>query len=276
MKIYKVKDILKKLEYCIENNIPFSHIRFGDGGLKYISAILNGDYKSLKIILEKEGMPSERAVEIMELWGYYARQADFIDSAQVYMDGTFWPRVKGETKDISEGTSQKLITWKKYYSAAEIDNENYCNPESNYLMTLRSPYHQRNLLDVMKDRKVCIISARPGILETLRSYGYNVSLVPIVKQFESHYERCFKNVVYQIRENARKYDFWLVAAGELGRVYSGLIKECGGRTVDIGFVIEFWMGWELHPRLGMFLKRHPDNYLETKLTRSGKIFERYI
>ena len=276
MKIYKVKEILDKLENCIENDIPFSHIRFGDGGLKYMAAILDGDIKNLKIILNKEGMPAERIVDILELWGYYARQADFVDTPQVYMDGYFWPRIKGKTKDISEGTSHKLITWKDYYSRCEIDNENYCNPESNYLMTLTSPYHKRNLLDVMKDRKVCIITARPGIKATLQEFGYNVDIIQIVKQYEDHYKRCFTDTIYQIRERASNYDFWLVAAGELGRLYSGVIKEYGGRTIDIGFVIEFWMGWDLHPRLEVFMERNPDNYLEALLTKRGQIFARYI
>lgn len=276
MKIYKVKHILKKLEHCIENDLPFSHIRFGDGGLKYMAAVLDGDLDGLSIILNKEGMPPERVVEILELWGYYARQADFIDSAQVYVDGYFWPRIKGKTKDISEETSKKLITWERYYDRCEIDNENYCNPESNYLMTLRSSHHKRNILDVMKDRRVCIITARPGIKETLRSFGYNVDTLQIVKQYENHYEKCFTEIVYQIRERAKDYDFWLVAAGELGRIYSGAIKENGGRTIDIGFVIEFWMGWKLHPRLSAFIERNPENYLETVLTKNGKVFERYI
>ena len=276
MKVYKVKHILNKLEDCIERDIPFSHIRFGDGGLKYMAAVLIGDNKSLWDIVRKEGMPIERSVEILELWGYYARQADFIDSPQVYIDGFFWPRIKSEDKRISEGTARKLITWKEYYSRSEIDNENYCNPESNYLMTIRFAKNRKNILDLMKGRKVCIITARPGIKETLKTFGYNVDVIQIVRQYEDHYKRSFKDTVYEIRERADKYDFWLIAAGELGRIYSGLIKEHGGRTIDIGFIIEFWLGWDLHPRLEMFLERNPDNYLETKLTPKGKVFARYI
>jgi hypothetical protein len=276
MKIYKVKEILKKLEYCIEKDIPFSHIRFGDGGLKYMAAVMDGDFEELNIILEKEGMPYNRTVEILELWGYYARQADFIDTPQVYIDGLFWPRIKGKTKDISNETSKKLLTWKDYYSRSEIDNENYCNPESNYLMTTRLFDHKKNLLDVMKGKKICIISARPAIEKLLRNKGYDVDLIQIVRQYEGHYDKSFKGVIYRIREEAQKYDFWLVAAGELGRIYSGLIKEHGGRTIDIGFVIEFWLGYDLHPRLEAFLKRNPDNPLETILTKKGKIFRGHI
>jgi hypothetical protein len=276
MKVYKVKDILYKLENCIENDIPFSHMRFGDGGLKYMASVLNFDTKSLYEIVKKEGMPYEKSIEILELWGFYARQADFIDTPQVYSDGFFWPRIKGPNKLISEETTRKLVTWKDLYDRCEIDNESYCNPESNYLMTIRFSKNRKNILDLMKGRKVCIITARPGIKETLRVFGYDVDIVPIVRQYENHYQRCFKDVIYQIRENAKKYDFWLTAAGEIGRIYSGVIKQYGGRTIDIGFVIEFWMGWDLHPRLEVFMKRNPKNHLETKLTQQGKLFARYI
>ena len=68
----------------------------------------------------------------------------------------------------------------------------------------------------------------------------------------------------------------MTAGGELGRIYSGLIKEHGGRTIDIGFVIEFWIGHDLHPRLNPFLIRNPDNCLETILNDKGKAFRRYL
>lgn len=276
MKIYRVKEILSKLETCITNDEPFSHIRFGDGGLKYMSAVLRGDVKSLNEILRKEGMPHDRIIEIFELWGYYARQADFIDTPQVYLDGYFWPREKGGGRKISDGTTRKLIGWKDLYNRSEIDNESYCNPESNYLMTTRLRKDTKTILDLMKDRKVCIITARPGIKETLKAYGYNIDTIQIVRQYENQYKRSFENVVFQVREYADKYDFWLTAAGELGRIYSGLIKEHGGRTIDIGFIIEFWLGFSIHPRLEPFLMRNPDNYLETILHNKGKLFQRYI
>ena len=276
MKTYKVGEILSKLENCIENNISFSHIRFGDGGLKYMDAILKGNSLNLYKILKKEGMPYNRILLILELWGYYARQADFIDSPQVYFDGHFWPRIRSNERRISDSTHKKLITWKDLYSRCEIDNENYCNPESNYLMTLRFDKKKKNILDLMKDRKVCIITARPGIKETLNAFGYDVDIIQIVGQYENQYKRSFKDVVYQISEYANKYDFWLTAAGELGRIYSGLIKEHGGRTIDIGFIVEFWLGYDLHPRLQSFLIRSPNNYLETILYDKGKLFKKHI
>jgi len=221
-------------------------------------------------------MPHNRILEILDLWGYYARQADYIDSPQVYYDGYFWPRVNKGSREISKATDKKMITWRDLYSRCEIDNESYCNPESNYLMTIRFRKKRKNILDLMEGRKVCIITAKPEIKEQLIDVGYDIDIVPIVGQYENQYKYSFNNVVSRIQETATKYDFWLTAAGELGRIYSGIIKECGGRTIDIGFIIEFWFGEELHPRLAPFIKRNPKNYLETKLHDKGKLFARYI
>jgi len=276
MKIYRVKDILEKLEYCIRHDLPFSHIRFGDGGLKYMHSILYKDLKQLDIIVEKEGIPEDSVVEVLELWGYYARKADFIDCPEVYFNKDFWPRIKKVDKPINKGTKDKLYNWKKYYYNCEIDNESYCNPESNFLMTLRLAKNRPNILDVMRNKKICIITAKPGIKNALRAYNHYVDIVPIAGHYGNQYRKSFNDVVKNIKENARGYDFWLVAAGELGRIYSGLIKEYGGRTIDIGFVIEFWLGEELHERFEPFMKRSRDHFLETILITGGIPFKGYI
>jgi len=61
--IYKVGEILNKLEYCICNKKPFSHIRFGDGGIKFLHAILFNDHKQLAMISKREGLPPEKLNE---------------------------------------------------------------------------------------------------------------------------------------------------------------------------------------------------------------------
>ena len=79
-----------------------------------------------------------------------------------------------------------------------------------------------------------------------------------------------------IKYQSKNYDFWLVAAGELGRIYTGEIKERGGRAVDIGFVVEFWTGETIHPRITPFLKRCPTNRLALELTKEGMKYVDWI
>lgn len=265
--IYKVDDILNKLESCIINKQPFSHIRFGDGGIKFVDSVLNANFEQMRIIIDKEGLPATKIVEIFELWGYYARRADFIDSPEVYFNDTFWPRIKKKGKPINEITKIKMLKWEELYHDSEFDNDSYCNPESNYLMTIRRPGNQKNILDLMKDRRVALITAKPHVKSKL--HEYSVDIIEIVGHYENQYRNSFHEVMDIIKNDASHYDFWLVAAGELGRIYTGAIKECGGRAVDIGFIVEFWMGEDIHPRLTSFMKRSDRNPLELELTEEG-------
>jgi hypothetical protein len=271
MKIFKVEEILNKLENCIRYNLPFSHIRFGDGGIKYIHSILYKDLEQLGIILKKEGIPHHKIIDLYEMWGYYARRADFIDTPEVYYTGEFWPRIKKVGKPINYETDQKLRNWKDLYERAEFDNDSYCNPESNCLMVV-SIDGKRNLVDFIKDKTVSIITARPEIKELFPQ----VNVVEIVGQWQNHYDCCYHKVIDIIKHTAKDYDLWLVAAGEIGRVYSGMIKECGGRSLDIGFVVEYWLDWDIHPRFHPFLFKSQTSRLELKLTREGKKYEPYI
>jgi len=181
--------------------------------------------------------------------------------------------MKKPGKKINEATEIKMRNWKELYSGAEFDNKNYCNPESNYLMLLKRE-GRRNLLDVMKGRRICLITAKPEVENVL--YNFDVDVLQIVGHYENQYRNSFEKVVDTIKSRAREYDFWMVAAGELGRLYSGIIKESGGRTIDIGFVVEFWLGEEIHPRLKSFLRRSCGNSLELKLTDVGSSYDDYI
>lgn len=267
MKFYKTEEILGELERCIEYKIPFSHLRFGDGGIKFLHSVLTNDKEQLNIIIKKEGLPPHKIIEVFELWGYYARHANFIDSPEIYFTGKFWPRIKKAGKPINSETELKMRDWYKLYDDSEFDNENYCNPESNYLMILRIAENKKNLLNIMKNKKICIITVFPDIVQPLEDY--NVDIIKIAGHWQNQYENSFKQVIELIKNSAKSYDLWLVAAGELGRIYTGMIKENGGRAVDIGFVIEFWLGQDVHPRLSYFMNRSETNSLELELTEEG-------
>ncbi len=273
MEIYTVGEILDHLDHCIKYKKSFSHIRFGDGGIKFIHSMVNKDFEQLNIIIKKEGLPLYKILDIFILWGYYARRADYIDTPEVYFTGDFWPRIKKPGKTINAETEDKMRRWRDFYSRAEFDNEHYCNPESNCLMLIDIP-GRTNIFDIMKNRKICIITAKPQIREALSNY--DIDVVPIVGQWENQYKNSFVNVVNHIKHNARKYDFWIVSAGELGRIYSGLIKKNGGRTIDLGFVIEYWLTGYLHPRFHRFICKSINDRFALKLTNEGKQYERYI
>jgi len=271
MKIYTIDEILGKLLYCIVKNKPFSHIRLGDGGIKLIESYLYNDYNQLEQIIKKEGLPKNGLDYVLKLWVRYVNEADFIDTPEVYYSDKFWPRFKRIDKGITKRTTKKLLLWKHLYNEIGFTNENYCNPESNYLMILKRPL---SLISLMHGRKFCIITARHNLEKKLRRKGFDVDIIKIVAQYDNHYAKCFPYVIDGIKKNAKKYDFWLVAAGELGRIYSGLIKEYGGRSLDIGFVADFWDAQEVHSRLHPFVSRYDE--LQLVLTSKGMKYEKYI
>ena len=117
----------------------------------------------------------------------------------------------------------------------------------------------------MSKRKICIITARPEVKTVLKDY--NVDIVKIVGHYENQYKNSFNNVADIIKKTAKEYDFWMIAAGELGRIYTGMIKEYGGRAIDIGFIVEFWLGEDIHPRLELYLQRRMFSPLELVLTQ---------
>ena len=167
----------------------------------------------------------------------------------------------------------KLRDWYKYYYDSEFDNNSYCNPESNYLMVLKT-HKYKNILQLMKGKKICIITVFPEVKEALNEY--DIEVVKIAAHYENQYENSFLKVTEIIKKKASNYDFWLVAAGELGRIYSGVIKEYGGRTIDIGFIIEYWLTGYIHPRLHAYMTPNLIDKLELVLTDEGEKYLEYI
>lgn len=273
MNFLKIDKIFSIVDNCIENKKPFSHIRFGDGGLKFIDSIINEKRILLSKICKKEGIPKSKVLDILDLWGYYARMADCIDTPEVYYNSTFWPRIKKEGKPISKETNDLMKSWKYLYSQAEIDNDTFCNPESNCLFILNRD-GKVNLFDIMKNRKICMIATNPKIKDILSDY--DIDIIEIVGQWKNQYENSFENVINFLSHNSNIYDLFLISAGELGRIYTGYIKENGGRALDLGFVAEYWVNGYLHPRFHPYIVPNDNNKLELKLTSKGKIYEQCI
>jgi hypothetical protein len=277
MKIYKINEIFERFETCIKERKGFSHIRFGDGGIKFLHCLLYDDKRQRQIIVKKEGLPDDNSIiDIFDRWGYYARHADFIDTPEVYFTNAFWPRLRSTQKTMTDKTEERMRMWSDLYRRAEFDNENYCNPESNYLMILKRAAY-KNLLYYMRNYSFAIITAQPDIKKTLNERGFHkFEIFEIVGHYQNQYKNSYKKMMSEITDHAPEFDFWLVAAGELGRLYSGHIKECGGRCLDIGFVIEFWLGEDIHPRLQLFMKRSSRNPLELEYTTEGCHYDQFI
>jgi len=270
--IFKTKDILNKLNSAIIEKNPFSMIRFGDGGLKMMYSIYHQNKENIKIIGEKEGIPYENMKYIITLWAKYANTADFIDTPSIYDGIKFWKRYKKGITPINCRTQLLLNNWKNVYSKAGISTEfrQYCNPEFNWLSILNNPL---NLLNIMKNKKICFISIFDNISNLS---GYDIKYVKIVNHYENHFKNSFSDTITYIEENVNKYDLWLNSSGELGRIYSGRIKELGGRVLDMGFVAQYWNNLERPLRFSKFMEIDKKNPLQLQLTKSGLRYKDYI
>jgi len=273
--IHKIRNILTHLDSSIKEKSPFCLIRFGDGAIKCIHSYLYNDMMQIMEISKREGISLLKFPMMIEKWVSAAQKADYIDSQEMYFDGRFWPRLRNPEMGMSKKTKDRMHMWEDLYGRLEFENYNYCNPESNYLSILRVD-GWKNILDVMRGKRICMITAKPEVKNVLSLAGYNVDVFTIVGHFEDQYTNSYEEVMKYIEQKANTYDMFLVAAGELGRLYSGRIKELGGRTFDIGFVAEFWLGQNIHPRLKPFMVRSATNKLELKLTSEGKKYKRFI
>lgn len=275
IKIFKTKQILDDFDYHIKNKIPWALCRFGDGGLKLIHSVLFNDQEQLQEIVKKEGIPLEKSSEIVDLWATSANICNYIDTPEVYFSGTFWPRVRKGRKPMHEETINKMKEWKKLHLLMGITNERYCNPEINFLSCLDTL--DRSLLEIIENKNICCITAYPQVIVRDKlKMARKVDVVQIVENNQDHYHNSFNRVIVEIKSKASYYDLWLVAAGELGRIYTGIIKYKEGISFDIGSIIDYWCKGTIPLRLFWFLKSDEKNPLKLCLTNDGKEFENYI
>jgi hypothetical protein len=268
----KTRIILKRLHNNIIHKKPFSLIRFGDGGLKMMNAINRLNENDIGIISEKEGIPFESMKSIMDLWVKYANLSDYIDTPVVYDKVNFWGRYKNKTVPINKGTQQLLYDWEIIYNKVGITTKNrlFCNPEFNWLAILNSDY---NLFDVMKNRKICFISIYDNLP---RLSEFNITYHKIVGHYENQFEYSFADTIKYIESHIDDYDLWLNSSGELGRVYSGRIRELGGCVLDMGFVAQYWNNSERPLRFNKFMVPDVEKSYCMKLTSDGQMFKEAI
>lgn len=269
---YQIHEVLGKLDRAMRRNEPFGLIRFGDGTIKAVHSFLNNDTDQLKQISLQEGIPLNSFEKIIEFWKTSSNICDFIDSPEVYFSPKFWARTKKHKKRISEKTIERLLNWKYLYKQAGIVNKNYCNPEINFLSCVNRGFRRRTLPDLMKNKKICCITSRDDLQKILQKY--NVTILQIPGKNENQFSS-FSKIVEKINSTALDFDLWLIAAGELGRIYPGLIKFKGGRAFDIGSLVDYWVTQEVPSRLIPYMKQ-TENPLKLELTDEGREYLKYL
>jgi hypothetical protein len=245
--IATVSDIINNVRYSIKHSNPFSLIRFGDGGLKLIKRYYGGE--SLESISVKEGIPLWFFKELISGWRACANEANYIDSPSVYLDknSVFHRRHKVSTK-----TKYLMYEWEEIYKTIGFENKNFCNPEVGFMLFAENA--KKNLVDVLGFHSVCCMTNFQEAENIIKPYVDGVTLKLIPGFFGDFYNARYESLVTEIKAEATNYGLWLVGAGELGRLLTGLIKRCGGRAIDIGKVFDVWVNRKINKRMRNILR----------------------
>jgi hypothetical protein len=267
---------MNHLNTNILNKSPWSLIRLGDGGLKFIHSYFFNDDQKLDTICRSEGIPKHLVYEILELWKFTINSSDYCDSPEVYFSGLFWNRLRGNMAPMSKHTIDLLARWRKVYSLFEIHPQKYCNPEINFLSCL--DYLDKTLVDIIAHRKIAFITHfGKSLKEKLQKYCFcDVDIVEICGKNQNQFLSSFSFVLDTIKERCCNYDLWLVSAGELGRIYTGYIKEHGGRCFDVGSLSDYWSLGKLPIRLSYYMTPCEKNNMLLTLKPNAEKFKPFI
>jgi len=256
VEITPISEIIFDIEKAINEKLSFSLMRFCDGFLKIGNDLKSGTNRVLFAQHRKEGIPLNFFDELMKEWAKVANEADYIDAPIHYvLSGLMSRRL-----EKASSTLRSLIgRWDEIYSHFGIDlNRKFCSPEAGFLSFISG---EKNLLDLVKDRNICCLTNFYNIDRKLKLYANSVSIKHIPSFYGNHYDVCFESIMSEIKREACDYHLWLVGAGELGRVYTGEIKRCGGVAVDIGKVFDAWTYRRVDPRLKSIIKFNSKNEL---------------
>jgi len=244
--IKRIEDIIDHVVIAVSNKLPFSLIRFGDGGLKIMHNYLNGNVKYHNS-WRQEGIPMDYFNTLIRQWVLAANEADYIDSHAVYFEDD----LHSKRHKTSQLVWDLMANWKETYDRIGINTDRvYCSSEAGSLLFLDK--YKTDLVTLLEGCKVCCITNFYEIESILGKY-FDVTVKLIPGFFGNHFDVCFKSIIEEIRLEANKYDIWLLGAGELGRIYSGEIRRCGGRCLDLGKTFNIWVNRKMDKRLSRML-----------------------
>ena len=233
--LYNVIHIKNDIVNHIKEKRPFSLVRIGDGDLKLIGSLIKNQSNEAKF--QRSGIPNEKGKFILNIYKNACNNSNYTSSFEMYYTNEFWYR------HFSKGTQKKIVNWKKMYKRVGIVNENYCNPEIGYLLFLSYV----NLLNDLKEKRICLITCFPGIDKMLKSNGYDAFTIIIPGVNQNHFSK-YNEIINKIKRVVNDTDIFLIGGGVLGRGYCDIVKENGGVAVDIGQVMNTWKNKIIPPR----------------------------
>lgn len=129
--------------------------------------------------------------------------------------------------------------------------------------------------EILKDLdEISIISCHEGLDIYLRQrFGINaVATYPIPGESrytilfdqnpaENHYPEVFNSII-KILPSVSRGRVFLVGAGFLGKIYCDVVKQNGGIALDVGSLLDYWAGYQTRPENEMEMTCRGLQYLE--------------
>lgn len=241
----------------IQTKTPTSIIRLGDGEGIFL------DYETFLLQHQKEDMTTiqkrwwgESRIPDSEITGIQNKIKQSINNADVLGIPNLLRMVKS-----NEQIKTKKSVHHRGLLAINYYLEKSYQPNQNTVLTschLQNDFEVWNLYNyIFTDvKRLKIITCHKGVDKLLFSkFGIvdtEVITIPpesfhshkfgVHQKVNSHYPDFFNQMHQKI--NCNQGDIYLVAAGFLGKIYCGYIKQSGGIGIDIGSVVDLWMNYK--------------------------------
>ena len=262
--IYKLDYILNDIHNHLISKKPFSLVRFGDGCIKWYAEASRGKMSRslLKKAAAQGNIPSKEILKFHERWIEPARESNYIDSFEPYFSDNFWDR------KFSDSTKKRVQLFEKWYEEMGL-HSNYCNPEIPHLMFLN---RKRNLFDIMKDYRICLITAFKKAKRKLSAeFDVGHIIIPGRGGDLFHKTEKIKNVII---ESSSNYDLYLVGAGAYSFELVHTARKCGKVALSIGQVFDSWALNRNPERIKGWIEMRGD--LRFELTKKAKRFSKHL
>ncbi|WP_290653995.1 hypothetical protein [Idiomarina sp.] len=252
----------QKLLIKIESNTPFSYVRMGDGEG---NCLFYKKYEDKFNILAKFCM--DRIWRLMFGRVKYKTE-DFKNISQKIAEAFVSADFLGVHTDNQVEKAIKSLS----VISAETDVRGMCGVLSTRDFLIKSindedkrvkevnlaSCHSHKLVsdffcDLVKAAgNVSVISCYVESLAALHQYcgvkkGFNYIIPPQALNVggtpeEHHFPGVFQKILISIRQSDLKGKLFFVAAGILGKIYCTEIKKAGGMAIDVGSMMDVWMG----------------------------------
>jgi len=260
-----ISAFVDKMETAIEKKQAFSFVRVGDGegallDLTEDSAFFDIDYLSQHF---GENCSIKEALEIQAILYKTITSSDILGLMDDIINVNF-------QHDKTMGNKSFLKVFQQAFNPRKND-KNLCYADARRIAMLHKAFSEIEFSKatqfssayigwelyssgavpyiISKQKKIAIISARDGIDKVIaNAFDIDVIQYQIPDKFElepnhstRHYPTSYYELINQIQVEFPGMLF-IVAGGIIGKGYCQVIKERGGIALDLGAVVDTWVG----------------------------------